>query len=123
MSEHLETRSGCHRQPPLKLHNAFPAAPTLAQLPFIERTVASVSATVNGTGCAQLSCTVQNGTLNFAAVETTKTVSVPVVDDTATTAGEPHETFFMNLSGPTNGAVISTGQATGTIVDWNICNS
>jgi Calx-beta domain len=80
-------------------------------------------ATANGTAVAGLDYTAQSGTLNFASGETTKTILVPVVDDTATVGYEDNEAFYVNLSSPTNGAQISTGQATGTVVDWNVCNS
>jgi methionine-rich copper-binding protein CopC len=54
--------------------------------------------------------------LNFAAGEQFKTVSVDILADGA--AGEPDETFLLNLSNPTN-ALISDGQAIGTIKQGN----
>jgi hypothetical protein len=80
-------------------------------------------ATSDGTAAAGADYVAQSGTLNFLAGETTKTVSVPVIDDTATVGYEDNEAFYMNLSSPTNGVQISTGQAIGTVVDWNVCNS
>jgi probable HAF family extracellular repeat protein len=53
------------------------------------------------------------GTLDFAANETTKTITVPVNGDTVF---ETNETFFVNLSGATN-ATISDPQALGTITN------
>jgi extracellular elastinolytic metalloproteinase len=53
------------------------------------------------------------GVLTFAPGETNKPISVPIINDTA---GEPTETFFMNLSGPAN-ATIADAQAIGTILD------
>ena len=50
-------------------------------------------------------------TLTFAAGETSKTITVNVKGDTTI---EPDETFFVNLSSPTN-AVITDGQGVGTI--------
>lgn len=52
-----------------------------------------------------------SGTVTFAPLETTKPVSVAVIGDFTF---ESDETFFVNLSGPTN-ATISDSQGTGTI--------
>jgi Calx-beta domain/FG-GAP-like repeat len=54
-----------------------------------------------------------SGTLTFAPGETSKTVTVLVNGDRLV---EPNETFFVNLSSPTN-ATIADGQGVGTIVD------
>ena len=54
--------------------------------------------------------------LTFAPGQTVQTVSVEVCSDTDT--GETNETFLVNLSMPTNGA-ISDGEATGTIKPVN----
>ncbi|MEA2834718.1 MAG: serralysin [Methylobacteriaceae bacterium] len=56
----------------------------------------------------------RSGTLSFAAGVNTQTISVTVNGDTRV---EPDETFFVNLSGVTNGATISASRGTGTIVD------
>lgn len=53
------------------------------------------------------------GTLNFPPGTTRQTITVGVIGDTAV---EPDETFFVNLTAPTN-AVIAHGQAQGTIKD------
>lgn len=54
-----------------------------------------------------------SGTLHFAAGETSKTITVPLVGDNI---GEPHETFFLNLSAPTN-ATIGDAQASALILN------
>lgn len=54
-----------------------------------------------------------SGTLTIPAGQTSGTITVLVNGDEV---GEPHETFFVNLSNPTNGA-IARGQAVGTILD------
>lgn len=53
------------------------------------------------------------GTLTFAPLETTKPISVAVIGDQTF---ESNETFFVNLSSPTN-ATISDSQGTGTITN------
>ena len=55
-----------------------------------------------------------SGSLHFGANENSKTVSVPINGDTSV---EPNETFGVGLSGATNGAAISHGQGTGTIIN------
>lgn len=57
-----------------------------------------------------------SGTLTFAPGETSKTLSVGILDGVAPHY-EPNETFFMDLSSPSNGAVITRARATGTIVE------
>jgi hypothetical protein len=54
------------------------------------------------------------GTLNFAAGVNTQTISVTINGDTKL---ENSETFSVNLSGATNGAVISDNSALGTIAN------
>ncbi|MDE0150087.1 MAG: SwmB domain-containing protein, partial [Rhodospirillaceae bacterium] len=70
-------------------------------------------ATADGTATAGRDYTQTGGTLSFAAGETEKTVSVPLLDDAH---DEGEETFALNLSNP-SGAVIADGEATGTIVN------
>ncbi|HYR75689.1 MAG TPA: Calx-beta domain-containing protein [Pyrinomonadaceae bacterium] len=55
----------------------------------------------------------QNGTLTFAAADTTMMVTVTVCGDTV---NEANETFFVNLSGATN-ATIADNQGLGTITN------
>ena len=68
-------------------------------------------ATADGTATAGSDYTATSGTLTFAAGETAKTVSVPVLDDAI---DEGEETFTFRLSNAT-GAPIADGEATGTI--------
>jgi hypothetical protein len=69
-------------------------------------------ATANGTATAGSDYLAAGGTLNFAAGEATRTVSVTVNGDTSI---EPYETFFLNLTNPTNGGTITDAQGLGTI--------
>lgn len=69
-------------------------------------------ATADGTATAGSDYVATSGGVNFAAGETTKSVSVTINGDPAI---EPDEAFLLNLSDATNGATIADGQATGTI--------
>ena len=69
--------------------------------------------TANGTALAGSDYTAASGTLTFAPGETTRTILVQTLDDAA---GEPTETFTVNLSNPV-GATIADGQGVGTILD------
>jgi hypothetical protein len=77
-------------------------------------TVAYASA--NGTATAGSDYTAVSGTLTFAAGETTKTVTVNVLGDTAV---EPNETFSMGLSAP-GGATISKANGAGTVTNDDV---
>jgi hypothetical protein len=68
-------------------------------------------ATADGTATAGSDYTATSGTLVFAPGETSKTIGVPVVNDTVV---EPDETFALTLSNPVN-AKLGTAQAIGTI--------
>ncbi|MYG53919.1 MAG: hypothetical protein F4204_16670 [Rhodospirillaceae bacterium] len=70
-------------------------------------------ATADGTATAGRDYRQTSGTLSFAAGETEKTVSVPILDDAH---DEGEETFALNLSNP-SGAIIADGEATGTIAN------
>ena len=70
-------------------------------------------ATADGTATAGEDYTATSGTLTFAAGETAKTVSVPVLDDAH---DEPRETLTLTLTNPA-GLRITDGEATGTIVN------
>jgi Calx-beta domain len=70
-------------------------------------------ATANGTATAGSDYQAASGTLTFAPGETSKTVTVQVFGDRL---GEWNETFFVNLSSPTNG-VVTDGQGAGTVLD------
>ena len=70
-------------------------------------------ATADGTATAGTDYTAAKGTLVFAPGETSKTVAVSIVGDTA---GEPDETFMLTLSSPVNG-VLGQASASGTITN------
>jgi chitinase len=70
-------------------------------------------ATRNGTAAAGSDYTAASGTLNFAAGQTSKTVSVPVLGDTVF---EADENFFLDLSAAV-AATLSRSTATGTITN------
>jgi hypothetical protein len=70
-------------------------------------------ATADGSATDGSDYQASSGTLTFAPGETIKAITVLVNGDRL---GEPTETFFVNLSSPTN-ASIARGQGTGTIVD------
>jgi Calx-beta domain-containing protein/VCBS repeat protein len=70
-------------------------------------------ATANGTAAAGSDYQAASGTLTIPAGQTTGTITVLVNGDRI---AEPNETFFVNLSSPTN-ATIADGQAVGTIQD------
>ena len=69
-------------------------------------------ATADGTANAGGDYVATTGTLTFAAGETTKLITVTVNGDTQF---EPNETFFVNLSGVSGGAVIADPQGQATI--------
>ncbi len=72
--------------------------------------------TANGTAMAGADYTATSGTLTFAAGETTKTFTISVADNNSV---EGNRNFNVNLSSPTNGALLDTpgGTAPVTIVD------
>ena len=74
-------------------------------------TVTVAYATSDGTATAGADYTATSGTLTFAAGDTTKTVNVPILDDSH---DEGKETFTLRLSNA-SGARIGDGEATGTI--------
>ena len=69
--------------------------------------------TSNGTASAGSDYTAASGTLTFAPGVTSQTITVPITNDTV---AEPNETFYVNLSAPTN-AVIGDALGVGTIID------
>ena len=72
-------------------------------------------ATADGTAEAGSDYTTTSGTLTFAAGDRTKTISVPVTDDTEV---EEAETFTVTLSDATNATISTVGRSgTGTIAD------
>jgi len=85
---------------------------SLSQIPDVIVTVDW--ATADGTASAPADYVAANGTVTFNPGETAKTVTVQVVGDRV---GEPTETFTVNLTNPTGGALIGAGQGIGTISD------
>jgi hypothetical protein len=77
------------------------------------QTVTVNYATADGTATAGTDYQPANGTLTFAPGETSKTVTVLVNGDIQ---NEDDETFFANLTNPTN-ATVSDAQGNGTITD------
>ena len=72
-------------------------------------------ATADGTALAGTDYTATTGTLTFAPGETSKTIVVPILNDSPAVYEGP-ESFAVNLSAPTN-ARITDGAGLGTIVD------
>jgi hypothetical protein len=75
------------------------------------QTVTVAYATANGTATAGSDYVSASGTLTFAPGTTTQEITVVVSGDTL---NEPNETFFVNLSAPTN-ATLADAQGVGTI--------
>ena len=69
--------------------------------------------TANLNAKADTDYTTKTGSLTFAVNETSKTITVPIVNDNLS---ESNETFTLTLSNPTN-ATLATAQATATITD------
>lgn len=69
-------------------------------------------ATASGSAISGSDFPATSGTLTFAASETQKTVSVTTISDGI---GEGDETFSLNLSSPSSGAVLGVSSAIGTI--------
>jgi uncharacterized delta-60 repeat protein len=69
--------------------------------------------TADNTAKAGIDYKATNGTLNFAIGERSKTIKVEFIGDNAV---EDDETFFLNLSMPTN-AILADAQALGTITN------
>ncbi len=70
-------------------------------------------ATANGTAIASGDYQSTSGVLSFAAGVTSQTVTVLVNGDLT---AEPNETFFVNLSSASGGAIINDSQGLGTIL-------
>ena len=86
---------------------------TVTLAPVSGRSVTVSYATADGTGQAPGDYPAASGSLTFAAGQTTKQVTVLVNGDLL---DESNETFFVNLTGPTN-ATLADGQGIGTITD------
>ena len=76
-------------------------------------TVTVAYATANGSATAGSDYQSASGTVSFEPGQTTRTISVVINGDRA---GEPNETFAVNLSAPIN-AVFNDNQGIGTILD------
>ncbi|MDP1748666.1 MAG: Calx-beta domain-containing protein [Reyranella sp.] len=72
--------------------------------------------TADGTATAGADYTARSGTLTFATGETSKTITVPVLGDTAV---EANEAFTLALSGA-SGATIADGSAIGTVTNDDV---
>ena len=72
-------------------------------------------ATSDGTAIAGSDYTATTGTLNFGPGELSKNVSIPILNDDLFENG--NETFNLNLSSPTNGAIVTTPSTTIIIQD------
>ena len=72
-------------------------------------------ATSAGTATAGSDYTTRTGTLSFSSGSKSKTISIPIINDTT---DEENETFTITLSNPTAGVVLGANdEATVTIVD------
>lgn len=93
--------------------NAGPAVFTVTVSPASTQAITVQYATAPGTATAGTDYTAVTGTVGFAAGQTSRTLSIPLVNDAL---DEDDETFLVNLSAPV-GATIADGQAQGTITD------
>ncbi len=91
-----------------------PAAFTISLSAPAAATVTVSYATAGGTATSGSDFVALSGLLSFAPGETSKTISVAVVGDTAY---EPNESFAVVLSGASANAAIKTASATGTITN------
>lgn len=73
-------------------------------------------ATTNGTATSGTDYTSTSGTLTFAVGETSKTITVPILNDHTI---ESNENYTISLNTPTN-ATIGTGSVTTTIIDDDV---
>ncbi len=71
-------------------------------------------ATASGTATSGSDFLAQSGALSFGTNVNSRTISITILGDTVQ---EANETFFVNLSNPTNGATIADNQGIGTITD------
>ncbi|WP_375328120.1 Calx-beta domain-containing protein [Microcystis sp. BLCC-F210] len=78
------------------------------------RTITVQYATANGTALAGSDYTTSIGTLTFNPTETTKTITVPILDNSV---NELNETFTLTLSNPTNATLGTVPTTTTTITD------
>ena len=71
-------------------------------------------ATANNSAVAPSDYIAKSGTLSFAPWQTSRNITIASVEDSV---GEAKETFRINLSNATNGAIIADSQATGSIIN------
>lgn len=83
--------------------NSGTAAITIDRIGGTSGTITIDYATSNGTAIAGQDYTATSGTVTFLNGETSKTIFVPVTNDTT---DEPAETFNVTLSNPTGGAFV-----------------
>ena len=76
--------------------------------------VSASYATASGSAISGSDFTAGSGTVSFAVNQTTATISVATIDDTAV---ESAETLSVTLFAPSSGATINTATGTGTIND------
>jgi M6 family metalloprotease-like protein len=88
-------------------------SPTSGEQVTVDWATANGTATGGGVPGPGVDYYTGSGTLTFEAGQATRTIDVTIVGDTA---GEPNETFYVNLSGATN-AGIGDDQGVGTILD------
>ena len=98
---------------PASATESVPATFTVTLSPASGRAVSVAYATANNTATAPGDYLAASGTLTFLAGETTKTITVMVNGDEL---NELNETYFVNLTSPTN-ATLADGQGLGTITD------
>jgi CSLREA domain-containing protein len=95
--------------------NAGQATITITRTSGIGSGVSVIYATQNGTATAGQDYTATSGSLTFEANETSKTFTIPIINDTIV---EPNETVSLALFNPTAGGTLGTpNTATLTIVD------
>jgi hypothetical protein len=95
---------------------------TLSSPPPMNFTIMVNFATANGTATAGTCAgggdyVSTSGQLTFNRNNLSRPIAVQVCGDTVV---EPNETFFVNLSNPTGGAIITKGQGLGTIVNDDV---
>jgi hypothetical protein len=71
-------------------------------------------ATSPGTAASGTDFSAQSGVLQFASGQTSRTITIPIINDAIQ---EPEETFTVTLSNPTGGPLITTASTTVTIAN------
>jgi Calx-beta domain len=92
---------------------------TVSLLPAAGGTATVHYATADGTAKAGTDYTATSGNLTFTAGQTSKTLSVPIINNVVVDGAR---TFAVNLSAA-SGASIADGSATGTILDNDVASS